>query len=261
MRATIVALLAAALAACSSAPASHDVAYNVEALPSGPLGAAIREGRDIVMDTPEVLPHNVRAGMSCAACHIGGGTVARGGTFVGIYAHFPQFNRRSGRIITLQDRLAECFLYSMNGTPPEYYSKPMIALVAYIAWLSRGTPTLAKADPHDGFIVPLPSSPPDPVAGAAIYAQRCQACHGADGAGIAASFPPLWGARSFNAGAGMAHLDRMTGFVKYNMPQNAPGSLSLADAYNVSAFVLSHKRPGFARATVIVSRPQRADYF
>jgi hypothetical protein len=48
---------------------------------------------------------------------VNGGTVARGGTFVGTYARFPQWNKRSKRVIALQDRLAECFLYSMNGTP------------------------------------------------------------------------------------------------------------------------------------------------
>ena len=67
----------------------------------------------------------------------------------------------------------------------------------------------------------------------------------ANGAGVSGSFPPLWGARSFNNGAGMAHIDRMTGFVRYNMPQNAPGSLSLQDAYDVAGFVLSHARPHF----------------
>ncbi len=41
------------------------------------------------------------------------------------------------------------------------------------------------------------------------------------------------------------YQDRMTGFVRYNMPQNAPGSLSPAAAYDVSTYVLSHHRtPG-----------------
>ena len=85
------------------------------------------------------MPKNVRVRMNCAACHLGGGTIARGGSFVGTYSQFPQWNKRSHRVIALQDRLAECFLYSMNGTPPAYQSKEMIALVAYISWLSRGT--------------------------------------------------------------------------------------------------------------------------
>jgi cytochrome c len=59
----------------------------------------------------------------------------------------------------------------------------------------------------------------------------------------------------------MAHLDRMTGFVLYNMPQGAPGSLSLAQAYDVAAFVLSHSRPAF-RANALVAAPALpAKYF
>ncbi len=69
----------------------------------------------------------------------------------------------------------------------------------------------------------------------------------ATGRAISGTFPPLWGPHSFNNGAGMAHIDRMTGFIRYNMPQNAPGTLSLAQAYDVAAFVLSHPRPHFRK--------------
>ena len=33
-----------------------------------------------------------------------------------MYGRFPQWNSRAHRVIALQDRIAECFLYSMNGT-------------------------------------------------------------------------------------------------------------------------------------------------
>jgi thiosulfate dehydrogenase len=59
----------------------------------------------------------------------------------------------------------------------------------------------------------------------------------------------------------MAHIDRMTGFIRYNMPQNAPGTLSLDQAYDVAAFVLSHPRPHF-RKNALVSVPSLpAKYF
>jgi thiosulfate dehydrogenase len=243
----IVLTVAAALfASCAPAvqPAASQPAYDPATLPSGPLGTAIAYGRDIVINTQALLPHNVRARMSCQACHLNAGTQDRAGSFVGTYAQFPQWNARAHRVITLQDRLAECFLYSMNGTPPEFSSRETIALVAYIAWLSRATPRLAAAQAQRSYAVPLPSSSPNIAHGAALYAQSCAMCHEAAGAG-AGPIPPLWGATSFNNGAGMAHLDRMVGFVHYNMPANAPGSLSVGDAYDVSAFVLSHARPRF----------------
>lgn len=265
LRAACVALaLVVSVAACggNSAPTpSATPLYDPQALPSGPLGASILEGHDIITDTQTRMRGYVTARMSCAACHVNAGMQPRGGSFVGTYAHFPQWNKRSHRVITLQDRLAECFLYSMNGHPPAYHSKEMIAMVAYIAWLSRGTATLATPSPDQRFIVPLPTASPNIAHGRALYAQKCQTCHQANGAGVGSTFPPLWGPTSFNNGAGMAHIDRMTGFVLYNMPQNAPGSLSKRDAYDISAFVLSHERPHFAKNRVVSFPGEAADYF
>lgn len=250
-----------AIVAASACSGPRQPAYDPRALPAGPVGASIAYGRDIIVDTPRLMKGYVRADMSCTACHIDGGTKTRGGSFVGTYARFPQWNKRAHRIITLQDRLAECFLYSMNGRPPAYTSKAMIAMVAYIAWLSRGTPTGAPQPRADRYIEPLPRRAPNRAHGLALYAQKCETCHQAGGGGIRGAFPPLWGPTSFNDGAGMAHIDRMTGFVRYNMPQNAPGSLSLDDAYDVAAFVLSHKRPHFARSVPIESAPHPAGFF
>ncbi len=261
--AAAAALAALALfAACGGKPASApQVAYDVNALPTGPLGESIKLGHDIIMDQQQYLPKHVVADMSCGACHIAGGTVDRGGSLVGVYARFPQWNKRAKRVITLQDRLAECFLYSMNGTPPAHTSKEMNAMVAYIAYLSRDVPTGAKAKPGVRFVVPLPSASPDLARGAAVYAKSCEMCHQANGAGVHGAFPPLWGAKSFNSGAGMSHLDLMTGFVRFNMPKNAPGTLSLQDAYDVSAWVLTHKRPKFAKDRMILQGAEPASYF
>lgn len=260
-RAFRVALLVSALTACRGGGNAGPAAYDVRALPTGGIGKSIRYGHDIIVDTHRYLKANIRAKMACAACHIDAGTKPQGGSFLGTYARFPQWNKRAHRVIALQDRLAECFLYSMNGTPPAYSSREMIALVAYVAWLSRGTPVGARQSSSDSFIEPLPRNSPNPANGAAIYAAHCTACHQPNGAGIAGSFPPLWGKTSFNDGAGLAHIDRMTGFVQRNMPQDAPGTLSLEDAYDVSAFVLRHKRPHFQRSVVIQPAAEPARFF
>ncbi|HZY99120.1 MAG TPA: c-type cytochrome [Candidatus Baltobacteraceae bacterium] len=265
----LLAVFALTLAACSSgsnagtgtAKEAALPTYDVKELPPGPVGDSIRYGHDIIVRTQVLMKDYVRSDMSCAACHLDAGTKSKGGSLVGAYNRFPQWNKRSGRVITLQDRLAECFLYSMNGRPPAYSSKEMIALVSYVSWLSRGMPNLAKERPGDRFIIPLPSEQPNVAHGAQIYAQKCVACHQANGAGVSGTFPPLWGDTSFNNGAGMAHLDRMTGFVRYNMPKNAPGSLSVKDAYDVSAFVLSRKRPRFHGERLVAPEPTPARYF
>jgi thiosulfate dehydrogenase len=149
----------------------------------------------------------------------------------------------------------------MNGRAPAYNSKAMIAIVSYIAWLSRGTPIGAKQPASDRYVEPLPTAPPQPVRGAALYRTNCARCHGADGQGVSGVYPPLWGSRSFNDAAGMAHIDRMTGFVRYNMPLDAPGSLSLAAPYDIAAFVLRHARPHFRRNALVLAPALPAKYF
>lgn len=235
--------------------------YDPTKLPSGEMGTMIRYGHDIFVDTPRLMKRNVVAGMSCASCHVDAGLEPRGGSLVGVYAQFPQWNARAHRIITLQDRLAECFLYSMNGKPPAYQSREMVALVSYIAYLSEGVKVGATPDPALRLARFHPPRNADAHRGAQVYRQQCQSCHGVNGAGVPGKFPPLWGPASFNNGAGMHRLTTMAGFVRYNMPQNAPGTLSDQQAYDVSAFVLSHKRPVFQGRRIVTFGAMQASYF
>jgi thiosulfate dehydrogenase len=256
-----IVLAASAIAACAvhaSPPAS--AIYAPGALPAGALGAEIRYGREIIMHTRRILPQDVRANMDCAACHAGGGTVPRGGSFLGLAAAFPQWNKRSHRVIALQDRIAECFLYSMNGKPPPYTSRAMIAVAAYITWLSRGTPVLTPMAASQSSKIPLPHGAPDVAQGRVLFAARCAMCHGANGAG-GGPFPPLWGSRSFNDGAGMSKIATMTGFVYYNMPKNAPRTLTAQQAYDIAGFVLTHSRPAFDRRAAVAFPALPAGYF
>ncbi len=251
------------LTACAgnaAKPAIQTAGYDEKTIPAGAPRDLIRYGRELILNTRAHMRPYVVVNMDCAACHISGGTQAKGGSFVGIYGEFPQWNARAHRMIALQDRLAECFLYSMNGRPPAYNSREMTALVAYIAYLSRGTPVGASPDPGVKLAKFAPPRPASAQRGAGLYAQRCAACHGVSGSGSAA-FPPLWGSASFNTGAGMHRLWTMAAFVRYNMPQNAPGTLTAQQAYDVSAYVLSHARPRFQGSRPIAFPARPAKYF
>ncbi len=57
----------------------------------------------------------------------------------------------------------------------------------------------------------------------------------------------------------MAKIDKMAPFVYANMPQDQPGSLTVAQAYDVSAFVLSHRRPKFNGDALVGWPPPRED--
>ncbi len=264
-------MLAFGASACSSPPSAQSAAtatpgsasglYDASALPAGPLGQEIRLGHDVIDNPAKYLKADVTANMTCSSCHIAAGTVPRGASLAGVYARFPQYNKRSKRVIALQDRLAECFLYSMNGRAPAYTSKEMIAMVAYLAYISRDVPVGAPKAEADDFAVKVPATAPDVAKGGQLYAEKCATCHQANGAGVGGTFPPLWGATSFNNGAGMAKLATMTGFVQYNMPKNAPGTLSVQEAYDISAFVLSHPRPKFNGSALMSSPPLPAKFF
>jgi thiosulfate dehydrogenase len=255
-----LALLVTLLPPSSPARAGGDSAAAAAAsaaIPVGDEGRLIAYGRDILTKTQTLLPADVSAKMSCAACHNNAGRKPHAGSLLGVYAKFPQWNKRAHRFITLQDRLAECFLYSMNGRPPAYDSRAMIALTAYIAFISRGS-TVGTGFANQGLIAVTPSHAPSAAAGKGVYERKCSACHGARGDGHNGAFPPLWGAKSFNASAGMHRLPTMAAFVRYNMPYGSrPNTLSAQEAYDVSAYVLAQPRPAFdsTRRITFPSRP------
>jgi thiosulfate dehydrogenase len=246
----VIAVLAGAAVSCALHQTSESLATDqarvnaAATIPPGPDGQLIRYGRDIIVSTPAFAGSYITARMSCGACHPHGGTVAHQGSFIGTYAKFPQWNKRSGRFIALQDRIAECFLYSMNGHPPAYYSREMIAITAYIAWLSRGS-KVGEGFASEGPLKIAAAQSPNRAHGATVYAAQCMRCHGADGNGNGSAIPPLWGAQSFNDKAGMARMDRIAPFVYAAMPADKPGTLKVQDAFDVAAFVLAKARPHF----------------
>lgn len=56
-------------------------------------------------------------------------------------------------------------------------------------------------------------------------------------------YPPLWGARSYNWGAGMATIDKAAAFIHANMPQGQEGSLTVQEAWDVATFMDGQIRP------------------
>lgn len=215
-------------------------------IPAGEQGESIRRGRLIFNETPLYASQYTKSKVTCSSCHAEGGIQPYASPVVGLPALFPMFNKRAGHVISLEDRIQECFVRSENGTPLPYKGDTMKALVDYINWLSRPEP---NRKPFVGRgLITLPELKPDPQHGATIYAAQCAGCHGEHGEGRAPLFPPLWGPGSFNDGAGMHSVAKMAPFVQHNMPQNRMGILSPQDAYDVSAFVHAQPRPAFNQA-------------
>ncbi len=212
-------------------------------IPAGPIGDSIRLGLQVFQNTPRYASAYVGNRLSCADCHIQNGTAAYAAPMVGLPGLFPMYNKRAGRVITLEDRIQECFTRSENGHPLPDRSPELSAIVSYIQWLSRWEPA-GHAFAGRG-LVKMPELHGNPADGATIYAQQCAGCHGTDGAGEPPVLPPLWGPGAYNDGAGMNQIQKMAAFVLHNMPQNHPGTLTPQQAFDVSAYVASKPHPLF----------------
>ncbi|MBB5367604.1 thiosulfate dehydrogenase [Janthinobacterium sp. K2Li3] len=216
----------------------------------------LMRGMQLMTETKARLPKNVGNDLNCSSCHLNGGTVAKGSPFLGISAFFPLEAPRAGRVISLAERINGCFKRSMNGSPLPAGTPDLQAMVAYIDWM-KGATQAGDNVPGRGVAKIDRSLVPNAVNGKKIFAQQCAVCHGDYGQGIkgtdgVVAFPPLWGERSFNIGAGMARTYTAAGFVKANMVmghgQKFPlgqGNLSDQDAVDVAEYFTHMPRPDF----------------
>lgn len=221
-----------------------------------PNAEQLVRGMRLHLETKALLPDNVGDELNCTSCHLNAGTVADGSPFVGVSAFFPSYAPRAGRVITLEDRINGCFKRSMNGKPVPPDSADMKAMVAYFDWMKRATKPGDKVAGR-GIGKIDKSLVPDPENGKRIYAEQCALCHGKDGEGLKSAdgrmiYPPLWGAQSFNLGAGMARTYTAAAFVKQNMPIGmhdkfplGQGGLSDQEAVDVAEYFSHLPRPDF----------------
>jgi thiosulfate dehydrogenase len=227
-------------------------------LDNSPLGAQVRWGYQLFTETPKQAPQFTGGAMTCSNCHLNAGQRERGLPVLGIAGMFPEYNARSSRLITLADRVVDCFLRSENATGrgqdhlPSPTSKEVLALNAYISWLSKAQPIGRNPSWRGQNAIPqaklLKVESLDVKRGESIYMERCTSCHGEDGQGKAIGDKkagPLWGPDSWNDGAGAARTYTLAGIIRYTMPYLDPGGLTDEDSQHVAAFITSQPRPEY----------------
>lgn len=214
-----------------------------DSIPGGQRGEQIRLGYQVIVHTQEFAPSYVGNALTCANCHLDGGLDPNSASYVGLSRVYPEYRARTGRVVTLADRINECFERSLNGKaiPPD--SHKLQAIVAYIDWLSKDVPRNSRMA-WRGIPRIQSSRPPDVGIGSQVFTARCAFCHGAGGQGTMAA-PPLWGPHSYNVGAEMARIPVAASFIKANMPRTRGWALSDQDAYDVAAYINSQPRPDF----------------
>ncbi|TWT49301.1 putative methyltransferase YcgJ [Rubripirellula amarantea] len=225
---------------------SEDVAA---AYPSGPLGEMVRLGETLVNETSShpLTRSFVGNQLNCTSCHLEAGRHREAASFRGVAAAYPAYSPRESSVITLEDRIGNCFLRSQNGSRPALGSQVSVAIAAYITWLSRQTPIDMNPDaplgPNRLTMIDVDSIESDYSRGKSLYESRCADCHLEDGSGSDEG-PPVWGEQSFNDGAGLSKVPKMASWLKVAMP---PGDADLTDqeAVDIAAFINSNARPKF----------------
>ena len=239
--------------------------------PKGEVGKMVKLGEDILLhtDTHPLTKDMVGNKLNCASCHLKGadgkpGTADGIGTFIGTATAFPAFSGREKTVQTLQNRINNCFMRSMNGKRPIIDTPASIAMATYITWLSEGMPmkmdTKRPCSPNNSARwaknakkfakIQKKATHENYLNGKKLFSEKCAMCHGINGAGTGA-FPPLWGKNAkgewlaYNTGAGMSKLNKSAAWVQSNMPLGQGGSLSDKEAADVMLYVDAQERADF----------------
>ncbi|MGB5793151.1 c-type cytochrome [Poseidonibacter sp.] len=241
--------------------------------PKGEVGKMVKLGEDIIMNTNThpLTKEYVGNALKCTSCHLDGGKTKNLGTFIGTAAVFPAYSKREKTVQTLQDRINNCFMRSMNGVRPIVDTEASIAMTTYITWLSSGATIkmnekkpvnehFTKVWPNTKELTPLikKANHENYTNGMNLYNNKCSSCHGVDGQGIA-TFPPVWGSNSYNTGAGLSKLDKMTTWLKHNMPLGNP-NLTQQEAIDISIYVNAQERDAFDLKEHLLPREKMGYY-
>jgi thiosulfate dehydrogenase len=238
----------------------------LDSLPSDKeLAARIIRGYKIFTNTRREAPGYTRNSLSCNNCHLNAGQREKAMPLVGVAGVFPEYSKRAGRLLTLEDRIVGCFLRSENGSGSEIkpgrereesivpVSAPeVLALASYISWLSDGYKPGSELSWRGQNMIPagkqIPTGKLNPARGKTLFRAKCVSCHGEDGQGVEIGDKkagPLWGRESWNDGAGAARIYTLAGMILYMMPYLDAGSLTAEEAQQISAYINSKPRPVF----------------
>ncbi|HEY1872053.1 MAG TPA: c-type cytochrome, partial [Chitinophagaceae bacterium] len=202
-------------------------APDLNALPDDEQGKMIRYGHELITNTslffgPKGNIAAITNGMSCQNCHIDAGAKSFGGCFSAVASTYPRYRERSGRVESIEFRINDCMMRSLNGKKIDSTGKEMKAMVAYLKWIGKDVAKNKKPNGAGLEDLLFLKRGADTANGKKIFLTKCTVCHGQDGEGMLnhdSSFylyPPLWGANSFNISAGLYRLSRIASFIKNN---------------------------------------------
>ena len=228
------------------------------------LDKVVELGRQLVLhtDTHPLTKPFVGNDLKCTSCHLEGGTDPQAGTFIGIATAYPAWSPREQRVITLEDRILNCFMRSMNGTRLPNGSEASVAMATYITSLSEGEAIKMNREkplgPRHVPTLKVDFTKFDLARGEELYADQCSYCHGDEGQGLDDG-PPVWGERSYNQGAGLYRVPKLASWLKVAMPLGDP-SLTDQECVDIAAYVNSKPRPAFKLQEHLLAAEKMGEY-
>lgn len=248
-------------------------APDTNTIPNNDEGKLISYGRTLIMHTakyfgPRGSLSQSTNGLTCQNCHLEAGTRPHGNNLAVAASIYPKYSPRASSMVSIAEKVNECFTRSLNGAPIDSTGREMNAIIAYLKWLGKDikkgeTPAGIGGIKAPHFIYRAA----DADKGKLVYDQLCARCHGKDGEGMLVTdvlkdvtkqqggtattddlyyYPPVWGSNSFNGVATLYRLSKFAGFVQNNMPYPMTyktAVLTDEQAWDVAAYVNSRERP------------------
>ncbi|MCL6267297.1 c-type cytochrome [Flagellimonas myxillae] len=236
------------------------MSYDVQRLDTKAGNQQIKLGYDIFVNSPKYIgpvqsdstKQYAGNNLACANCHLDAGTKPFAAPLIGVIKRFPQYRGREDKMGTIEERINGCMERSMNGHVMPEDSEEMRAMIAYLEWLGRYTPSNGKIGGQGFLKIEIPDRAVDLQHGKQVFQLHCVLCHGEDGQGQKQldgsryTYPPLWGQDSYNNGAGMTRVITAANFIKGNMPFGTTYDnpvLTDEEAYDVAGYINQKLRP------------------
>lgn len=220
-----------------------------KSIPKNEFGDFVIKGFKIYNETPKYAAQYMGEDnkLRCVNCHLQGGLRANSAPLWGAYGLYPKYRKKNHKVNTFANRMQGCFKYSLDGKAPPADSDILKALSAYAFWSAKGKPVGVKIKGAGYPKLSRAKLAPSKKRGLKVYKAYCLHCHGADGQGRLSQsgemvFPPLWGKRSFNWGAGMHRINTAAAFIGANMPYGHSEILTNQQTWDVAKYVTSFER-------------------
>jgi thiosulfate dehydrogenase len=229
-------------------PGEYHVPPRIEDLRDSKYADMVNYGRNIFIDTKQYARRYAGNGLNCSSCHLQEGRKPFAAPLWAAFPLYPAYREKTKQVMTFQERLQDCFRFSLDGMAPALDTPEIEALTVYAQWLSTGIPE-GTIMPGRGFARIDKTHDPSAFNGEVIYKQYCALCHGDDLLGKkhvrheGYMFPPLAGPDTYNKGAGLHKVKTCAGFVQANMPPGRPFLLSDDESLEVCVHIYLQDRP------------------